>query len=644
MKSLSLSQRLLVGVLTPLLLIFGSLIITVAMQLGSALPQMHEEAAVNSVASRAAEISRWLGGFEKWLGGLSRDEYLNRSDLSAEERSRWLSLHAINDPALDSLFYIDPAGQAVTHKSPRLLNLRDRDYFHTHMAGNGPDIIISQPVLSKATQEPVTAISVPVRNSAGEVTGVLGVAVTMANLSVIANQLADKNDGREFGWVADKNGVLVAHPDKALRMKINLTKGDEAGMAGLTALNQRILSGNPGSGTYHSKDGSEYTAFFSPIQGSPGWTIGLSVPTASFTAESRSLLLQITGLMVVAVVVMIAALLFVARQMVRPVRRMVDMLHNIADGEGDLTQRLPVDGKDEISQLADGFNRFTDRIHKLMQQVAQTTQELNDSATSLQEGSNDMRDNVHKQQSEVDQIAAAMNEMESTVRDVAAHAQTASNAAQEGSSQAREGSMRVGRVREVIAEQAEMIRSSAEEVSALQESGAQIGQVMEVIRGIAEQTNLLALNAAIEAARAGDAGRGFAVVSDEVRQLAGRTHESTQQIQQTVEVLQSRISKAVEAMHASNERSQQSVGEAEAAHHALQAISEAIGNIEGMNLQIAAATEEQSATAAELNRNLSSIVEVSNTTLSHTASASESIEHLFGQADELSGAVSRFRL
>ena len=642
MKSLTLSQRLLLGVIIPLLLVFGILTAVVSVQLNSALPQIHEDAARNNVLSRSAEITRWLQGYKKWLSSLSHNDALTRY-MSDAERSAWLKQHTIDDSAIDILFYADAQGHGITQKNAEGINIADRQYFQTIMQGNSKQGVISQPVISKATGEPIAVVAVPVMDGS-RTTGVLGIALTMAELSEIANQLAGNGNDGEFGWVVDASGLMVAHPQKELRMKLNIKDGDSKGYQGMSALSTQILSGNSGLGSYVRPDGENFTMIFSPIEYTPGWAIGVSIPTDSFTAASRSVLQNIIILMVIAVAVLVGVLIAMARMVVRPVQRMVDMLNNIAEGEGDLTQRLPVDGKDEISQLADGFNRFTDRIHKLMQQVAQTTQELNDSATSLQEGSNEMRDNVHKQQSEVDQIAAAMNEMESTVRDVAAHAQTASNAAQEGSTQAREGSMRVGRVREVIAEQAEMIRSSAEEVSALQESGAQIGQVMEVIRGIAEQTNLLALNAAIEAARAGDAGRGFAVVSDEVRQLAGRTHESTQQIQQTVEVLQSRISKAVEAMHASNERSQQSVGEAEAAHHALQAISEAIGNIEGMNLQIAAATEEQSATAAELNRNLSSIVEVSNTTLSHTASASESIEHLFGQADELSGAVSRFRL
>ncbi|AJQ93950.1 methyl-accepting chemotaxis protein [Gynuella sunshinyii] len=642
MKYLTLSQKLLFGVIVPIILAFGILTTVIGFQLDSSLTSMHEEAASNNVESRSSEISRWLTGYMNWLSSLANSESL-RYSMSNEERSDWLKRYVINDPAIDVLLFADRDGMTITQKGPTPLDVSDREYFQELLSGRSRSGIISQPMISKATGHPVSVVAVPVIEN-NRTIGVLAVALTLEELSKVANQLAANPGAGEFGWVVDADGVAVAHPDKTMRMKLNITKGDQNGFLGMTALSREVLSGRSGIGSYLRPDGEKFVMIFAPIEVSPGWVIGLSVPAKNFTKTTYAILRNIITLMVLAFIALVIVLIGISGMIVKPIRRVVNMLKDIAEGEGDLTQRLPVEGKDEQAQLADGFNRFADRIHQLMLQVARTSEQLNDSAARLQTGCNEMSDNVHKQQSEVDQIAAAMNEMESTVREVASHAQTASTAAQEGNAQAREGSMRVGRVREVIIEQAELIRSSADEVSALQQSGAQIGQVMEVIRGIAEQTNLLALNAAIEAARAGNAGRGFAVVSDEVRQLAGRTHESTQQIQQTVEALQEHISRAVSVMHTSSERSRQSVEEAEAAHEALQAISIAIDNIEGMNLQIAAATEQQGATAAELSRNLEHIVDVSNTTLRHTVNASDNIGQLFAQADELRGVVGRFRL
>ncbi|WP_428241800.1 methyl-accepting chemotaxis protein [Gynuella sp.] len=642
MKHLTLSHKLMFGVIVPIILTFGILTAIIGFQLDSSLTHMHESATSNNVESRASEISRWLTGYMEWLTSLANNESL-RQPMSDEERSNWLKRYMLNDPAIDVLFFANADGEAVTQKSATRLDLSDREYFQKLISSRSRKGIISQPMISRATGHGVAVIAVPVieRN---RTVGILAVALTLDELSNVANQLADSSGGGEFGWVVDASGVAVAHPDKTMRMKLNITQGDKNGFHGMTVLSREVLSGRSGVGSYWRPDGEKFVMIFSPIKASPGWVIGLSVPAKNFTKTTYTILRNTITLMVLAFIALVIVLIGISGMIVKPIRRVANMLKDIAEGEGDLTQRLPVEGNDELAQLADGFNQFANCIHQLMLQVVRTCDQLNDSAARLQTGRNDMSDNVHKQQSEVDQIAAAMNEMESTVREVASHAQTASTAAQEGNTQAREGSMRVGRVREVIIEQAELIRSSADEVSALQQSGQQIGQVMEVIRGIAEQTNLLALNAAIEAARAGNAGRGFAVVSDEVRQLAGRTHESTQQIQQTVEALQERISRAVSVMHTSSERSRQSVEEAEAAHEALQAISVAIDNIEGMNLQIAAATEQQGATAVELSRNFEHIVEVSNTTLRHTANASDNIGQLFAQADELRSLVGRFRL
>tara|TARA_B100001109_G_scaffold255328_1_gene257776 strand:- start:12485 stop:14356 length:1872 start_codon:yes stop_codon:yes gene_type:complete len=622
-----------VAVLAPVMLVFAVLITVISMELKTELPAQQKLMLQKELSARSSEVTRWLDGYKNWIWSLAQTREL--TSMEASDVRQWLASHTLKNEAVNALIYIRPDGSAVSDAPDSSFDLSARAYYKEVMAHGEP--VLSEPVKSKAGGMPVSVIAVPIKEG-NRITGMVAAAITMEKLSEIANQLST-NRG-DYGWIVDKTGGIIGYPDQEAILKANITDPVNASMA---AAGRVALQKKTGSGTY-TRDGETFFILYNPIKSTPGWIMGTSVPMDTFTHTTNSLLFKVTLLMASALIILAIILIVISGRMVKPLKKMVSMLQGIAEGEGDLTQRLPVDGKDEISQLADGFNRFTDRIHQLMIQVADITGLLNGSATSLQKGGNEMRDAVNQQQSEVDQIAAAMNEMESTVREVAAHAQTASNAAQEGNIQVQEGSMRVGRVREVIAEQAQMIRTSAEEVSALQESGEQIGQVMTVIRAIAEQTNLLALNAAIEAARAGDAGRGFAVVSDEVRQLAGRTHESTRQIEETVGALQERITRAVDAMQASSDRSSQSVTEAQAADEALQAIRDAIGNIEGMNLQIAAATEEQSATAAELNRNLGVIVEVSNTTLQQTSSAAATIQDLFAQAESLHGCVGRFKL
>jgi len=323
---------------------------------------------------------------------------------------------------------------------------------------------------------------------------------------------------------------------------------------------------------------------------------------------------------------------------------MAKRMHEIAKGEADLTQVLKIDRQDELGELAKGFNQFVERIRELIKNIGNTAQQLAASANQVESSSHNMGEAMNNQQSEVDQIAVAMNELVATVEEVARHAQDASDTAQTGGGEAASGTEQVQAVIASIKEQAEVINETAVEIENLQESGKQIGEVMTVIRGVAEQTNLLALNAAIEAARAGEAGRGFAVVADEVRTLAARTHESTEQIQSTIDELLKHITRAVTAMHTSSEGSNKTVTNAESAGQALVSINQAIDNIEGMNIQIASATQQQSSTVDELNRNLERIVELSSSTSHSSQEVANSGTQLSQLAAELQKLVGRFKV
>jgi methyl-accepting chemotaxis protein len=633
----ALSGRLLLAVLLPVTLVFALLLLLVRQQLETSLPAMHEKAATAETQARGAEVSRWLNGYHLWLESLSAAPQLRQDDATVVQ---FLRRHLPSDPAINRLFLIRPDGMTVTHSGQTGLDLSQRDY--VRQLRNGRQRLVADPVHSSVDQRPVSVLAVPVRHE-GEIYGYLAIALGMDKLTEVVQQLAESEGS--IAWVVTADSTLIAHPDNRRILRTKLSNADQQlGYQGMNDIARQMLNQDSGVATFELADGSAMTTVYASIEGTPGWRIGASLPTDSFTAAARSLLRNIVLLMLLGLVILVAVLVVIAHKITHPIRQMVALLHEIADGDGDLTQRLPAERKDEMGDLARGFNRFTDQIHNLMQGIASIVSDLAHQARQLESGSVDMNNTAAEQQDEVDQIATAMNEMESTVRDVASHAQTASGAAQDGSQQATLGQQRVAAVLQTISDQAQMIEASANEVEALRQSGEQIGQVMAVIRGIAEQTNLLALNAAIEAARAGEAGRGFAVVSDEVRQLAGRTHESTEQIQRTVDELQERIQHAVQSMHKSNEHSASTVEEAERAEQALHAISQAIADIEGMNIQIAAATEEQSATAAELNRNLGRIVDFSTRTRQHTDTTSQSVSELFNLADQLQQNVNRFRL
>ncbi|GAB0147354.1 MULTISPECIES: methyl-accepting chemotaxis protein [Marichromatium] len=346
------------------------------------------------------------------------------------------------------------------------------------------------------------------------------------------------------------------------------------------------------------------------------------------------------------VALVLAALLGVllTRLVVRPVRATTARLRDIAEGEGDLTQRLEVHGNDEIADLSHAFNAFIARIHTLVSQVAGAASQLSAAAEQLSGTSTESREHVAQQQREVEQVATAMHEMASTVAEVARNAAEAAQAAQNTDNEAEAGSAVVGEANTTIDALALEVESAAEAISRLAADSEEIGKVLDVIRAIADQTNLLALNAAIEAARAGEHGRGFAVVADEVRNLASRTQASTTEVQEMIERLQGGALGAVEAMERGRAKAGEGVAQTTHAAESFQTITQSISTITDMNAQIASAAEEQSAVAEEVNRSVSNI----NDGTAHAATTSGQIAHaseaLAALALELQTLLGRFHI
>ncbi|KZL41830.1 chemotaxis protein [Pseudomonas syringae pv. syringae] len=357
-------------------------------------------------------------------------------------------------------------------------------------------------------------------------------------------------------------------------------------------------------------------------------------------ADSAKSVTMIAAATALALVLSILAAWVITRQITTPLQETLEVVERVASG--DLSRNLNVDRKDELGKLQATIQRMTVSLRELVGGIRDGVTQIASAAEELSAVTEQTSAGVNSQKVETDQVATAMHEMTATVQEVARNAEEASEAAVTADRQARDGERVVNEAIAQIERLASAVGNSSEAMGALKQESDKIGSVLDVIKSVAEQTNLLALNAAIEAARAGEAGRGFAVVADEVRSLAQRTQKSTEEIEALIARLQSGTQQATTVMDSSRELSTSSVELTRRAGGSLESITKTVSAIQAMNQQIAAAAEEQSATAEEINRSIINVRDVSEQTSAASEETAASSVELARLGNHLQVLVSRF--
>ncbi|WP_416146920.1 methyl-accepting chemotaxis protein [Pseudomonas syringae] len=357
-------------------------------------------------------------------------------------------------------------------------------------------------------------------------------------------------------------------------------------------------------------------------------------------ADSAKSVTMIAAATALALVLSILAAWVITRQITTPLQETLEVVERVASG--DLSRNLNVDRKDELGKLQATIQRMTVSLRELVGGIRDGVTQIASAAEELSAVTEQTSAGVNSQKVETDQVATAMHEMTATVQEVARNAEEASEAAVTADRQARDGERVVNEAIAQIERLASAVGNSSEAMGALKQESDKIGSVLDVIKSVAEQTNLLALNAAIEAARAGEAGRGFAVVADEVRSLAQRTQKSTEEIEALIARLQSGTQQATTVMDSSRELSNSSVELTRRAGGSLESITKTVSAIQAMNQQIAAAAEEQSATAEEINRSIINVRDVSEQTSAASEETAASSVELARLGNHLQVLVSRF--
>ncbi len=623
MKNLSLKQKILLSVVIALSLVILLLSWQSYSSQKSLLLQGSQEQLQRLGSQQAERVSDWLAARRdviQALGNKAGAEPLNALQ-QAQVSGRF------------QLTYFGESSGKMNDSDPSInrdgYDPRSRGWYQEAMSKGG--LIVTKPYLDVAYNIMVVTLAQPVSG------GVVGGDLSIASLVEDVTKMQLPADG--FAIMMHKDGTIIAYKDAAKAMK----PASEIDNDLTNALIEQSKSSKDLVPAYFDNEGRDKLLWAADIPDTD-WELVLVLDKAALEAPLSSLLMTQLGMALLVLVGSILAISWLVSMLLGPLTKVSQALARIADGNGDLTQRIKIDANDEVGQLANSFNRFVGSQHQLIGNIRQLANELNADAERSLVTNQAAVDELQRQQQEVTMVATAVTEMASATMEIAGNAENTAAAAQQSAQSSEQGKMLVNKTRQSINGLAEEVGQATEVIGELSRHAQAITSILSTIQGIAEQTNLLALNAAIEAARAGEQGRGFAVVADEVRVLSRRTQDSTQQIQSTIETLQQTTARAVSLMQTSQGLADNSVQDADQAVRALEEITSAISLISDMAGQIATAAEEQTQVTGEITQNTTAIKDVSDEI---TASAMRDLDQahsLKGRAADLNQQVSTFIL
>ena len=482
----------------------------------------------------------------------------------------------------------------------------------------------------------------PIYNEQDRFLGVGGIDLSLDRMHVFLSTLDIFESGQTF--LIGKQGKFLYHPDheKVLKASLNDYGDDGRDYRGIDEVTQRISAGERGIETVVF-EGDERYFIYMPIP-ELGWSLVMSVSTNEVNAPLRSLARISLFIGLITLVLLASIILLVTGSLSKPSQKIVMMIHDIAEGEGDLTKRLNVERSDEIGELADWFNRFVDKLHDLIAQVRQNTDEVACASSQINATSTQLATGAEEQTTQAGDVATAVQEMTAAIVENSQNATRSAEIAKQASSKATEGSEAMKATLEGMEEIVMSTAKAGDIVDSLSNRADQIGDIIAVINDIADQTNLLALNAAIEAARAGEQGRGFAVVADEVRKLAERTTKATAEISETIEAIQKDTREASDSMGTARSVVNQGKDTAIKTEEVLRGIIGSVAKALDIITQIAVASEQMSSGAEEISSNVEAISRVTQESASGAGQMAVTADQLTQQTERLRNLVNRFKL
>jgi len=590
------------------------------------------------------QVIDWFSNYNQRLSDIDDNKQY-------QQVTEYFKFFSTKDPAIKSVFF----GSENTHEYFDLNGrYTDAEYFTNKRPWwdfglKQGQLYVTDPAVDNNDGSISATVTGPFYLPNGKLLGIGGIDILISTIGKdLLSKIKYQGEGEAF--LMTDTGKLVFFPG----FNDSFLPGDSmqeidskfANASGFSQLQNQALNNTSGIASIEWQ-GQAYQVVFNQVSSDfpqMNWKLGFMVPE-QLISEPVTKAFWSSSFVVLIIIALIAFVVFLMiLPLTKRITRLQATMHDIADGDGDLTKRIEPLKNDEIGQLVTEFNVFIDKIQALVKETVVITEEVEQSTNTASSISKHTSEIIEEQKQEIDIVATSANELAQNSSEISRNANLSQELASDAEAQVAKGASVVIQATSGISQLAENVSSAAMVVNKLKDDSQSIGEVLNVIRGIAEQTNLLALNAAIEAARAGEQGRGFAVVADEVRTLASRTQESTASIETIIDELQATASKAVTVMESSQAEAQTSVDLTEQVQNVLTEITGVITNIQSQSEEIALSVTQQSTVAEEVSKNIENVRTLTDDTVQGAAEMSEGLQGLQTYSENLTTVVNQFKV